>query len=95
MQVITVPSQATPTLVAAGGNREFIHIYNNSAATVFICYDLDSAAALAALTIANGLPIVSGGTLTLDNTGPRKIYDKPVYAVQQSGGAVELRIQGA
>jgi hypothetical protein len=90
----------TPVLLVAAGNREFLHIYNNGGAPVYVCYDgaCDSSGGVntttAALTTANGLPIPPGGILLLDNDAIRNISNHDVYAVSGSAGQ-DVRIQGA
>jgi hypothetical protein len=95
MQAISVPSGSTPTLIVAAGNRDFLHIYNNGSATVYVCYDSDLTTATSTLATTNGIPIPAGGERQLNNDGMKQIFTKPVYAVHGSGSAQELRVQGA
>ena len=37
MKSVTVAT--TPTLLASAGNRDFLNIFNNDGATIFLCYD--------------------------------------------------------
>lgn len=95
MNAISVAPGASPTLVAAGGNRNFLHIYNNSASTVYLCYDCDTATATSTLATTNGFPLVAGAAIMLNNDNLRG-FGNPVYAVHADGSnPKELRIQGA
>lgn len=78
------------TTVAEAGNRDFIHIYNNSDTTIYVKYD----GASTAVTTSNGLPIVAGATLMLDNDGGKNIFNKKVTAIHGGSGNKEIRIQG-
>ena len=88
MNAISVGS--TPTLIAAGGNRKFIHLFNNSNVNVYLSYDGDSAT----LTTANGFVLLPGAVLQINNDGHSNIFDQAVYGIVATGTA-EVRIQGA
>lgn len=91
MQAISILNGAVPTLIAAAGPRDFLHVYNNSDTTIYIGFDGISSAAL---TTANGMPIVPGEKAVFDNVGPRNIYNKAVYGVHGAGVAKEVRVAG-
>lgn len=96
MQAISVIHGAVPTLVAAAGNRDFLHVLNNSDTTLYFSYDSDVATALSTLTVNNGFPIAPGGVLVLSNDGHRNIYNRPVYCVHgDAANDKEVRVQGA
>jgi len=84
-----VQVQATSTLLAIAGNRDFFHMVNNSDTTIYVCYD-----GTAAATVAEGLPVAPNQSITLDNTGPKMIYNKAVYAIHGASGDKEVRLQG-
>lgn len=90
MQAINVATGATPTQLAPGGNRRFIHVYNNSDTTIYIGYDGDNTT----LSTANGYPLLPQGTLVLDNQGPVQIYRDAIYAVHGAAGNKEVRVMG-
>jgi len=83
----------SPTLLLPAGTRQFAHIFNNSNATIFLCYDAGDASQL---TINNGFPILPNQSLILDNvllpnaTGATYIY--AIYAISAAGGN-DVRIQ--
>jgi hypothetical protein len=79
----------TSTLIAAAGNRDFLHIYNNSDEIIYVKYDGDSDT----VTTSNGMPIAVAGVLTLNNDGQRNLFNKPVYGICASGGK-EVRVAG-
>lgn len=95
MQAISVLTGAVPTLVAAAGNRDFLHVLNNSDVTVYLSYDLDAATAVSTLTSALGMPVLPGQVIQLINDGHRNVFNKPVYAIHDDAASKELRIQGA
>lgn len=94
--ILSAVPDSVSTQIAPAGNRDFIHIYNDSAATAYICYDSDDGSAKAggsnALTASNGIPIAPGGFFQLNNDGHRNLYNKPIYAFIVGGG--NLRLQG-
>lgn len=91
MTPITVGT--TPTLIAAAGHRDFIHIFNNSSQPIYVVYDGSEGAAGANLTTANGVPIGAGGNLLLDNVGPRILFNKAVYGIVAAGSS-DVRAHG-
>jgi hypothetical protein len=93
MQTVAIP-QNTPTLLAAAGNRDFCHIYNTSAVTIYVCYDGDAAAQTNATLIANGAQVVAGGVLMLNNTGPRNMFQNAIYATQSASASVNVQVHG-
>ena len=84
---------ATPTLVSAAGNRDFINIQNNDASDIYAKFDGDSGT----LTAALGWVIpANGGTLFISNDGNRNVYNKDVYLLSVGGVAAGVvKIQGA
>lgn len=86
----------TPTLIAAAGNRDFIAIYNNDAAPIFVVFDggEDAKDDGTGLTTSNGFPIPAGTNLILSNDGHRNVWNKAIYGISVSGGA-DVRVQGA
>lgn len=87
MQAINVLDSATE--LAPAGNRDFLHVYNNSDVVMYVSYDGTPA------TVAGGFPLPVGAIMTLDNTGLRNIYTKRVTAIHGSAGASkEVRVQG-
>lgn len=89
MQAIQVTNVATK--ICDPGNRDFIHILNNSDVTIYFSYDGDAAT----VTTALGIPIGPGQPLTLENTGPRQLFTKAVYAIHGAGAVnKEVRVQG-
>lgn len=91
MKAVNIATGATPTLISAAGNRDFLHIYNASDTTIYLGYDDNSAANL---TTSNGMPIAAGEKAVLDNIGPRIIYNKAIYGIHGSAGNKEVRVQG-
>jgi hypothetical protein len=85
----------TPTKLASAGNRRYLHIYNNDAQPIFLCWDgaTDPAGAGTALTTANGFPLASKSFIFLDNDSIRNHYNDDVYAISVAGGA-DVRLQG-
>ena len=81
----------SPTLIANPGNRDFLHVYNNSDEVIYVVYDGDATT----LTTSNGMPIAVGGVLTLNNDGQRNLFNKPVYGIHGGTGNKEVRVQGA
>ena len=81
----------TATKIVDAGNREFLHIYNNGAEPIYLCYD---GAVGSGVTTVNGLPVPIGGILMLDNDGHRNVQNHEVYAIC-AAGPVDVRIQGA
>lgn len=74
----------------APGNRDFVHIYNNSDAVIYAKYD----GSATALTTANGIPIPVAGFLILNNDGQRNLFNKPIELIHGGAGNKEVRIQG-
>lgn len=68
---------AATQIVAANSNRTRLTLYNNSAVTIFV-------GATNAVTIANGLPVLAGGSLTIEN-------GSAVYGIPASGTGHDLR----
>ena len=90
MHAATVTDVAA--LIVAAGNRDFVHIRNNhDTESIWVKYD----GSATALTSTNGLPIVAGGLLLLENAGARNIHRNPIYAIADTGKSVNIRIQGA
>ena len=89
MKVVTVDTTAGGVELAPAGNRDFLHILNNGAATIYLKYD----GSATALTTANGWPVPAGNYFNLDNDGNRNVFNKQVLAI--SAGSVEARVQGA
>jgi len=87
MQAIQV--QTTVTELAPAGNRDFLHIFNNSDVVIYVSWDGTNS------TVAGGWPLYPNGGFTLDNTGPRTIFNKRVTAIHGGSGDKEVRIQGA
>lgn len=85
----TVNVTTSSTLVAAAGNRDFLHIYNASDVTIYLCYDGTTAA-----TVAAGIPLAPEEYLNLDNDGSKPIFTKAVYAIHGGSGNKELRLEG-
>ena len=84
----------TPTKLASAGNRRYLHIYNNDANPIFLCYDGGTdPAGTTALTVNNGFPLASKSFIFLDNDGIRNHYNDDIYAISAAGGA-DVRIQG-
>jgi hypothetical protein len=92
MTAVSVTNVATK--IADPGNRDFVHIFNNGAESIFLCYDGSEGVNGSNLTTNNGIPVRPNGSYTLDNTGPRQIYNKAVYAIAVAG-PVDVRVQGA
>jgi hypothetical protein len=88
MQAINITTSAT--LIAAGGNRDFLHIYNNSDVIIYIGYDGGGAA----VTTSLGVPLPPNDTLQLNNDGFRNIFNDAVYAIHGGSGNKEVRVQG-
>ncbi len=78
------------TLLAAAGNRDFLHIYNISDTVVYVSYDGDPTP----LTTANGFPIPPNGSLFLNADGHKQMFHHAVYVIHGTTGSKELRIQG-
>ena len=87
----------SPVKISNAGNRDFINIYNNGGATIFLCYDGTCDSAVdptgAALTVNNGWPITSGAYFTISNDGNRNVWNHEIWAVSGSAGQ-DVRLQG-
>ncbi len=96
MTVTSIVAGATPTLLVPAGNRDFIHIYNNGTAKVFLSYDGEDQGDGASnpLTIDNGLPLEPGDTLILNNDGNRNVFNKEIWGITADASDQEMRIQG-
>jgi len=81
----------TAQQVAAAGNRDFVHLQNVSDTDIYVKYD----GSAAALTTTNGLKIIPGGYLILNNDGSRNVFTQAVWAIHGGTGNKEVRIQGA
>lgn len=83
---------ATPVLVSAAGNRDFINIQNNDGGDIYAKYDGS------AVTLDNTTGWVipaNGGTLFISNDGNRNVYNKAVYLYSVGGVAAGVvKIQG-
>ena len=90
MKALQVTNVAT-RIVVGNPCRNFIHLFNNSDATIYVSYDGDPL-----VTPAIGMPILPGDHLSLNNDGHRVLYGLDVYAIHNSGVGVnkEIRIQG-
>lgn len=86
----------TPTLVSAGGPRDFLNIQNNDSADIYCSYDGATDAATA-LDDTNGWVIgANGGTLFISNDGNKSAFNKPVYLYSVAGTSTNaVRVQGA
>jgi hypothetical protein len=76
--------------IVAVGNRDFVHVYNNSDEVIYVRYD----GSASALTTANGMPIPVAGWLILNNDGQRNLFNKAVWGIHGGTGNKEIRIQG-
>jgi hypothetical protein len=88
MKAVNVTTTAAEIVPA--GARNFVHLYNNSDTVIYLSYD----GSTVEVTTANGMPIVPGAYLLLDNSGPRNIHVRAVRAIHGGAGNKELRIQG-
>lgn len=88
MKAVNVTTTAAE--IVAPGNRDFVHIYNNSDEVIYLGYD----GSPNALTTSNGFPLAVGGILTLNNDGYRNVFHKGVSAIHGGTGNKEVRIQG-
>lgn len=79
----------TAAQIAPAGDRDFLHIQNNSAGDIFVKYDGDSDE----VTAANGVKIAAGEWLCLNNDGTRNIFNKEVRGITAAGTA-DIRVQG-
>lgn len=95
MQAISIVAGVTPTLVAAAGNRDFLHVFNNSDVTMYLSYDIDVATVAGVSLVLKGMPLLPGQVLQLVNDGHRNVFNKPVYAIHEDLADKEIRIQGA
>lgn len=89
MQAYQVTNAATQ--VVPPGNIDAIHVYNNSDSIVYLGYDGDAAH----VTVAAGMPLAAGAYLLLTNDGTRNLFIKGLWAIHNTTGNKELRIQGA
>jgi len=87
MKTITVGT--TVTAIAPAGNRDFLWIFNNDSATVFLSFDGDSTT----LTTSNGFPLLTQTGILLDNSRDRNTFNKAVNAISVAGSA-NVRVQG-
>lgn len=105
--MIQVTVGTSVALLAPAGNRDWLHIYNNGSATIYIQYDgqddgvatyasppvIGGAVTGSTLTTANGWPIPAGTWYNLDNDGARNLFNKNVYAVSGSANQ-DVRLSG-
>jgi len=87
MQAVSVGT--SPVQLAPAGNRDFIHIFNNGASTLYVSYDGDPTT----LSAANGIPVPPNSIYTLDNVGVKMIYNKAVWGIAGTG-TLDVRLQG-
>lgn len=80
----------TPTVVAVAGNRDFLMMKNNSDEVMFLKFD----GSAATLTTANGFPLAKNGSIVLNNTSHRNVFNKPVEAIHGGAGTKDMRVQG-
>jgi hypothetical protein len=94
MRALNVMS--TETKICDPGNRDAVHIYNNSDSTIYIGYDGDTNVdgTRKVVTTAIGMPIVAGGLLMLSNDTNRNLAIHAIYAIAFADNK-EVRIQGA
>lgn len=91
MKALSVIHGATPTLVAAAGNRNYLHIYNNSDTTIYLSYD----GSATTVSTANGMPLKAGTALLISNDSMPNVYNNAVYAVHGDAAVdKELRLMG-
>lgn len=91
MKVISVASGTTPTQVlAAGGWRSYLVVYNNSDTAMFLQFDGDAASGLAS---GNGLPLAASGTLSLTSSELGAVSHPGVSACHRGSASKELRVQ--
>lgn len=93
MKQVNVAAGVEPTKICDAGNRDFIHVFNNSDVVIYVGYDGDPATPLE-LATTNGVPLLPNAMLVLDNVGPRNIYTHAVYAVHGGSGSKDVRVQG-
>jgi hypothetical protein len=87
MRLINV--QSTATQVAAPGNYDFIHIYNDSDVPIYLSYDG------AQPTVGAGMTLLPMGWFALESDGLGKnLFSMGVYAIHGSVGDKQIRIQG-
>jgi hypothetical protein len=89
MKAMNVTSSVTK--IADAGHRDLLHIYNNSNEVIYLQYDGSDPSSL---TTANGMPLLPGAMLPLENNGTRQIFNKAVYAIHGGTGNKEVRLQG-
>ena len=74
------------TVVVAPGICDFIHLYNNSGATIYLNYEG------AAAETTTGVPLLTGTSIQLNNDGARQLFTRGVKAIVAAATA-ELRVQ--
>jgi hypothetical protein len=74
------------TLVVAPGQCDYIHLYNNSGATIYLNYEG------AAADVASGVPLLTGTSIQLNNDGAKQLFVRGVRAIVAAATA-ELRVQ--
>jgi hypothetical protein len=91
MTAATIGTAAAKIIDA--GNYDFVHIFNNGSATIYICYDGGEGAAGVNLTTLTGFPIPAQTNIMLTNDGSRNLFRQGIWAISGSPGQ-DVRIQG-
>lgn len=94
MKAVTGISAAAITTIKTAGILQFCHIYNPSAATMYVAYDGDPGITSAALLIANGMPVLPGVWFMLNNDGERDTFHHEIKICAGAGSGHEVRVAG-
>lgn len=86
----TMTLTTTAQQIAPAGDRDFLHIQNNSAGDIYLKYDGDADE----VTAAAGVKLAAGEWLILNNDGTRRIFNKEVRGIMLAGTA-DIRVMGA